>query len=236
MTSPFLLYHKIDHPSPDAKVRGAFTPSRVFERQLKFLLRKGTSFLSASDMVRHYLLNGSLPSRTVAVTFDDGWKDNYTNAFPLLKRYGIPATIFIVPEMLGKTSARVTAEGEGPREHMSVDDVREMSGAGIEFGSHSMSHALLHQVSEDEARREIFGSKAAIEEVLQKECSVFAYPAGFFTVPVRQMVIEAGYIAGFSTVYGPEENTDLFALNRTEVLRKDRLPFAFSHKVAPLVR
>lgn len=231
MKSPFLLYHKIDKPSPDAKVRGAFTYPAKFERQLAFLAKRGVQFRTASEMVEHFHSTGGFPPRSVAITFDDGWKDNYTNAFPILKKYGATATIFIVPSVLGTITDQITAEGEAPREHMTIDDVREMAAAGIEFGSHTMHHKLLPEVPVDVAESEIRDSKKVIEEMLGRECRVFAYPAGFFTDAAAACVRDAGYLAGFSTCYGTEDGSDLFRQNRTEILKRDARPFAFGRKV-----
>jgi peptidoglycan/xylan/chitin deacetylase (PgdA/CDA1 family) len=229
--SPVLLYHKIDRPTADVKIRGAYTAPRRFERQLSYLMRKGFRFSTASGMVEHFLREGAFPKQTICLTFDDGWKDNYTNAFPILKKLGIPATIFLVPACIGESTTKVTAEGEGPREHMSADDIREMSAGGIEFGSHSMNHKLLNQTPEDEVAFEVSESKRVLEDLLQKECRVFAYPAGFHTDVARAAVKDAGYIGAFTTVYGEDDQPDAFALNRTEILRRHGYPFRFPKRI-----
>ncbi|HVF30766.1 MAG TPA: polysaccharide deacetylase family protein [Pyrinomonadaceae bacterium] len=231
MESPVLLYHKIDRPSADVKIRGAYTTPRRFQRQMSYLKRSGYHFVTASKLVERYVNEGKFPERTVCVTFDDGWKDNYLNAYPILKELRIPATIFIVAGCVGKTSAQVTAEGEGPREHMSADDLREMSKGGIEFGSHSMNHQLMDRIDESEIDHEVTGSKSLLEELLQTECPVFAYPAGFHTAYARDAVKRAGYLGGFTTVYGSNDSPDAFAINRTEILRRHGLPFRFPRRI-----
>ena len=133
---PVLLYHKIDYPTADVRIKGAFTSPRVFERQLAYLHRSGFEFLTASELLTRLLNQGLFPPKTVAITFDDGWKDNYVNAFPILRKYGVPATIFIVPSLVGETSDQVTADGEGPREHASADDIRD--GIGRKLGAVSV--------------------------------------------------------------------------------------------------
>ena len=231
MESPVLLYHKIDRPTPDVKIRGAFTTPRRFEKQLSYLKRYGYRFLTASAMVDHYLNEGEFSERTICLTFDDGWKDNYVNAFPILKKLGIPATIFLVPTCIGENSTKVTAEGEGPREHMSADDIREMAEAGIEFGSHSMNHKLMDRIGEDEIESEVNDSKYFLENMLQRECRVFAYPAGFHTEFARDAVKRAGYVGGFTTVYGSDDEPDVFAINRSEILRRHGYPFRFPRRI-----
>lgn len=231
MNSPVLLYHKIDRPTPDVKIRGAFTSPRRFERQMSYLVRSGYRFLSASSMADQYLELGRFPDRSVCITFDDGWKDNYTHAFPILKKFEIPATVFVVPACVGATTAMVTADGEGSREHMSAEDIREMSASGIEFGSHSMSHRLFDRIDAGEVESEVSESKNYLEDLLQRDCRVFAYPAGFFTEFSQSAVKRAGYIAAFSTVYGRDDNSDVFALNRSEILHRHGYPFRFARRI-----
>jgi peptidoglycan/xylan/chitin deacetylase (PgdA/CDA1 family) len=232
---PVIQYHKIDVPQPGALVRGGYTPPARFERQLRYMKRRGFIFFTASELVDHYRAHGSFPARGVAITFDDGWRDNYTNAFPALRRLGVRATVFLVPSLLGQVSTLAQAEGETPRAHLTREQVLEMSEGGIEFGSHSLRHRLLHQIPPGEVRVEIEESKRGIENLLQKPCRVFAYPAGFFTDEARRLAREAGYAAAFTTTYGPAEPLDLYALNRTEILRRDRFTFQFARKVNPLV-
>lgn len=235
ITSPVIFYHKIDRPPSDAKIRGAFTSPKRFENQLVYLKTLGVNFLTASELIGHYRQDGAFPRRSIAVTFDDGWKDNYTGAFPILKKLGIRATIFIVPACVGRTTDDVTAEGEAPREHLSEENIREMCEFGIEFGSHSMDHRLFNQISETEIEYQAVESKNYIENLLQKDCGVFAYPAGFFTDAAKTILKNAGYSSAFSTVYGPTDQVDLFALNRAEILRRDRFPFRFERKIRSLI-
>ena len=106
-----------------------------------------------------------------------------------------------------------------------------MSAEGIEFGSHTLNHKLLHEISETEVREEVFESKRQLEELLQKPCKVLAYPAGFFSETAKAACREAGHTAAFTTHYGPSDPLDLYALNRTEILRRDRFLFQFARKV-----
>lgn len=236
MLVPVLLYHKRDRPPKDARVRGGYTPLRRFEKQMAYLKKQGFSFYTASKLIEHYREHGHFPPSALTLTFDDGWKDNYTNAFPVLKRLGIPATIFIIPSCIGTVSDKAQAEGESGRAHLSREEILLMAEHGIEFGSHSLNHRLLHEIPTAEARFEIEESKRQIEALLQKPCKVFAYPAGFFTEEARRIVEEAGHIAAFSTRYGPESHPDIYALNRIEILRRDRFLFQLAAKVKPLRR
>ncbi len=236
MKVPALLYHKIDLPTADVKIRGAFTAPQKFERQIAYLKKKGFEFYTASELIKFYRANGEFPKKAIAVTFDDGWKDNYRYAFPVLKKYGAKATIFLVTSCVGQNIDKVTADGEGPREHLSEKDILEMSEGGIEFNSHSVSHSLFHQISEAEIKFEVNESKKIIENLTQKECSVFAYPAGFFTDFAKEAIEKAGYEAAFSTVYGDEDNFDIYSLNRVEILRRDSFPFRYGKKIRSIYK
>lgn len=235
MKVPVLAYHKIDFPSKDALVRGGFTPPKRFRKQMLYLKKQGFEFYTASELISFYRNNGRFPDNAITLTFDDGWKDNYTNAFPVLQELGIKATIFLVPSCIGKISDKVMANGEMPREHLSIKDILEMSRNGIEFGSHTVNHKHLDKIPLEEIKYEVEESKRQIENLLQKPCQTFAYPAGFFNECAARAVENAGYLAGFTTVYGSNEKLNLFTLNRTEILRRYRFLFQFGKTVNPLL-
>lgn len=106
-----------------------------------------------------------------------------------------------------------------------------MSRHGFEIGSHTMNHHLLPELSLDEIKFEVHEAKRQIEDLVQQTCKSFAYPAGFFTTDAQRIIEDAGHIAAFSTVYGPTDGYDLYALNRCEILRRDRLLFQFAAKI-----
>lgn len=234
MQIPVIAYHKIDRPTEDVKIRGAYTSPKNFARQMTYLKKRNFVFYTASELIDFYRRNGEFPPNGITVTFDDGWKDNYTNAFPIMRDLQIKATIFLVPSCIGKTITTVVADGELAREHLSIVDIREMSEYGIEFGSHTLNHKLLNKVSDEEVEFEVVESKKEIENLLQKPCRTFAYPAGFFTDTAQETVERAGYIAAFSTVYGADDYVNLYALNRTEILRRNRFLFQFARRIKPL--
>ncbi len=231
---PVIQYHMIDLPSRESRVRGGFTPPGRFARQMHYLKKQGFVFYTAGELIDHYRGHGEFPANGLTVTFDDGCRDNYTNAFPVLRELGIKATIFLVPSVIGEVSAKSLARGETPRAHLSREEILEMAQHGIEFGSHTTNHRLLHELKPEEVKFEVGDAKKQIEELLQKECKTLAYPAGFFNAGVEKIVAEAGYTCAFSTVYGPREPIDLYALNRVEVLRRDRFLWQFARKIRTL--
>jgi peptidoglycan/xylan/chitin deacetylase (PgdA/CDA1 family) len=201
---------------------------------MAFLKQREFVFFTTSGLIEYFLEHDNFPENGIAVTLDDGWEDNYRNAFPVLQDLGLVATIYIVPSCLGERSTKAVAEGEKGREHLSRKQVLEMSQAGIEFGSHSLNHRALHQLPYKEIVLEVEEAKRQIEELTEKECKTFAYPAGYYNKLAQQVVADAGHIAAFSTTYGPVDTFDLYALNRIEILRRDRFRFQFARKVEPL--
>ena len=230
---PVILYHKIDKPGPGVLVRGGFTPPARFARQMSYLKKQGYVFYSASELIDYYREHGAFPDKGITITFDDGWKDNYLNAFPVLRDLGIKATIFLIPSCIGQVSTKAMARGETQRAHLSREEILEMALHGIEFGSHSVNHKLLHQLPPEEVKFEVHESKKLLEDLVEQSCRVFAYPAGFYSAAVEKILEEAGYVAAFTTTYGPKEPLDLYALNRIEILRRDRFLYQFRRKVRP---
>jgi len=231
MSGPFVLYHKIATPPRDARIRGGYTPPKRFAKQMALLKKQGFIFYTASELIEYVREHGSFPPDGLAITFDDGWKDNYENAFPVLRQLGIKATIFLIPSCIGQVSAKAMSQGEGGRAHLSLQNILEMSKHGIEFGSHTLNHRLLHQIPSDEVKFEVEESKRQIEALLCKPCKVFAYPGGHFNASASQLVKDAGYTAAFTTTYGAIQHLDFYALNRIEILRRDRFLFQFARKI-----
>jgi len=234
MNIPVIFYHKIDKPAADSLVRGGFTPPRRFAVQMAYLKKSGFVFYTASELIEHFKQHGVFPENGLAITLDDGWQDNYTNAFPVLRQLGIKATVFSIPSVIGEMSTKAAAKGEGPRAHLSRDQILEMADCGIEFGSHSLNHRYLPELTSGEVKLEVEEAKNQIEQLTQKPCLTFAYPAGYVSDEAKEIIRAAGHTAAFTTIYGPTDTIDLYALNRTEVLRRDRFLFQFARKVKPL--
>lgn len=217
-----LSYHGVSE-RPDTPYTVA---SADFDRQMAYLAEHCT-LLSVDEMVRRLDASQGLPPRSVAVTFDDGYQDAYTHAYPILQRYGIPATVFLPVAFVGGGSSQAAAERLGRADFLTWDQVREMSRGGVTFGSHSLSHPQLTDLSSGPLREELMSSKTEIEAQLGRPVTGLAYPYGTvraFNPAVMRAAAEARYawaVTGISGLNGP--CTDRFALRRTKIERYDSL-------------
>jgi len=200
---PVIMYHNIDERSAVSRLS---VSSESFGRQMNFLKSHRYNVVKLEDLAG-MLKKNKLPSRTIAVTFDDGYENNYTNAYPVLKKLGLQATIFIIPAMVGTDG------------YLTWSQIAEMSESGfIEIGSHAMAHPWLPTQPKENLDPEIRGSKLAIESRLNKEVNAFSYPLGGFNKDVREKVIEAGYKIAVATNPGKKyPKHDLFAMKRLRI-------------------
>ena len=199
-----LMYHMIAPPRRGARFNGMRVSPEAFEWQLKWLRNNGFEFLSISQ-----LIGDAVPERSVAITFDDGFEDNFTAGFPLLKKYRAKATLYLVAnrhdgtDWSGKKKAHHQG-GELLREpKLSDDQVKEMVASGrVELGAHTLTHANLAALSREEKRREIVGSKEALEASFGVPVTSFAYPFGIWSAADRELVRDAGFLTAVTTDRG----------------------------------
>lgn len=219
MKALIICYHCIND-RPYSRLR----PTTVadFENQMRYL-SKTYNPVSLERIARDLpKQNGaSLPSRAIAVTFDDGYRDNYEHAYPILKKYDIPATIFLTASFVGTGEIPAWDKGYYTDEKslmLSWEQVREMSNGGISFGAHTLTHPLLTRIPRKQAEEEICLSKVIIEQHLGRPVATFAYPSGDYDSYTKKITREAGYSAAVSTL--PGYNTahdDLHALKRNVI-------------------
>ncbi|MCP3867246.1 MAG: polysaccharide deacetylase family protein [Gammaproteobacteria bacterium] len=166
-----LMYHSVG----PGEATGMNIPTGRFEQQLIQLQKSGFTALTLSE-----LGSDMATEKPVALTFDDGFRNNYTQAFPLLRKYGMKATVFLSPDIEG-------IEKLGPEE------IREMADSGlIEFGGHTMTHINLTTVDDETAKREIESSVESVAKLTGKPCRTFAYPFGRYQPKHVTMLKQAG--------------------------------------------
>ncbi len=205
---PVMTYHHVSDVASGGSLNNV-TP-RAFAWQMKFLKKHRYNVISFDDLVDGLKKGHVFARDTVVIHFDDGYEDNYTNAFPWLKKYHFPAMEFLVSDKVGTPG------------FLTWDQVREMDAQGFKAGAHTRHHVYLPDVSPDVVRDEIFGSKKIIEEHLGHRIDYFCYPSGGFTEQVQGVVQEAGFKAAVTTNRGQDRlNRDLFAFKRIRMKNKD---------------
>lgn len=215
---PIVMYHSVNPQAwPENKLS---ITVKTFERQMRFLKDNKYNVLSLEalgDLIKN---KKKLPPKTLSITFDDGYRDNYIYAFPVLKKYNLPAAIFIIVNEVGRR--------QGDR--LSWAEVKEMLDSGlVSFGSHALDpEPLVNLKSEEEIKRQIWESKKILEEKLGKEIVLFSYPEGRFNAKIKKLVITAGYKTAVSTNPGRSSSPDdIFALKRIRISENASSMFVF---------
>lgn len=211
---PVLMYHSIDNNDDETKL--SVSPES-FERQMKFLHDHKYNVVGPEKVAAYLEKREPIPPRTVAITFDDGFYNNYKYAYPVLKRYGLPATIFMITDNIGK---------EG---FLGWDQLKEMSDSGlITIGSHTMSHCWLPDADDKKLPEELKGSRRVLEDGLGKKVVSLCYPLGAHDKRVEDAAREAGYTVSFATNPGLREPSDnALAVKRVRISRTSDNLFVF---------
>jgi len=225
---PILMYHSIsdvDQPSRHPYYRTS-TTVQIFEQQVRFLHQNRYRTVSVREAFRRVQTPASI-EKVVAITFDDGYRDFYTNAFPILTRYGYSATVFLPTAYIDACSRRFN-----DLDCLTWGEVRELRKAGVAFGSHTVTHPQLHDVSPAQLREEIAVSKQQIEQNLGEPAETFSYPYAFpeadrgFVRGLQEVLEESGYGEGVSTIVGRVSKSDnRFSMKRLPVNTHDDLRF-----------
>jgi peptidoglycan/xylan/chitin deacetylase (PgdA/CDA1 family) len=220
---PILMYHSISDCSErgvSAYYRTATSPAR-FREQLQMMKDKGWRGVTLKEAVQALSMEGEetrRPEKLVALTFDDGYRDFYTTAAPILKEFNFRATMYLATDYVE------SGEKFKGKECLNWNEVEELFLQGFEFGSHTRTHPKLVEISSEQLSTEVALSKSAIEERLGVRISSFAYPYAYpradveFTERLCQLLRASGYTNCVTTEIGREkEGTDMFRLKRIPV-------------------
>jgi peptidoglycan/xylan/chitin deacetylase (PgdA/CDA1 family) len=211
---PILAYHLIDD-APPSLFRGRFAREMTvsitsFDRQMTALRAKGYHTVTPYQVYRAISGLAPLPPRSVVLTFDDGYRDNFTNVFPVLRRHGYTATFFVITGAVG-------CKG-----YMSWPELREMSTAGMLIESHTVTHPVLTRIPLLAVERELVQSRQALRHNLGVDSRVLCYPYGKYNPSVIDAARAAGYLMAFTTRAGlTMEPQAIFALPRVPVRHRE---------------
>ena len=208
---PILMYHHLEELSgeqaSDPDYQQLFVAPQAFREQVAYLRDNGYNTITFAELMGAFNGEVSLPANPVIITFDDGWDDIYTVAYPILKQHGQRATFFIPSNWVENLPGVV-----------SWAQIEEMSAGGMEIGSHSVTHPYLTTADPDWRKYEIEGSKATLEEHIKKSVTALAYPYGLYDDTVIADVKAAGYLTACTIDPGATATPDnLLTLPRTWV-------------------
>lgn len=200
-TSPILLYHYVQK-GPNS----LYVSLLNFEEQMAYLSAKGFQTISLNDLFEK-------PSaKKFVITFDDGYKDVFENAYPILKRLGFKATVFVIVNEVGKQG------------YLDWEEIKILEKEGWSFGSHTLTHRNLLSLKKEGAEKEILESKEELEVKLKNPVNFFCYPVGKYSQEIIEMVSEAGYKGAVTTLSGLDNTiSEIYQLKRIRVSGFDTL-------------
>lgn len=207
---PILMYHYLSTPPADADAyrTDLSVPPDLFAAHLNRLQAEGYTTISLYDLLMHLTQGAPLPPKPVVITFDDGYRDNYANAFPLLKQRGMQATFFVITDFMD----------ENRPEYLTWEMARKMLAAGMSIESHSRNHASLEGKDTDYLVWQALGSLETIQYELGVRPRFISYPAGDYDQHTIDVFKSANYWAGVTTEQGAtQSSTDPFELQRIRV-------------------
>lgn len=205
---PFLMYHHILKNN-----HSGGTPSSIFESQfdsqMKYLADNNFNSLAISDLLK---LNGNrrdlYPQKLVVITFDDGYENNYSYAFPILKRYQLMATFFVIVDRI-----------DSP-DYLTWKQIKEMFKAGMDIQSHTFNHQPLESLSRLSIKHELQASKIILEKKLRKAVNFLSYPHGSYNEDIIEVAKDVGYLACCTSKAGFfETRGDPFQMSRIDIRR-----------------
>jgi len=176
---PILMYHHIGD-----KKNWLYVRPEIFRQQMDYLVEKGYTTVTLGEVVAALNSSASLPAKPIVLTFDDGYRDFFTNAFPILRERNLKATVFVITQLV---------DGE---DYLTWEQLREIKGSGlITIGDHTLSHKDLAALPEEEIRSQILDAKNILENNLGLKIEVFAYPYGDSNNKVTKVLQEGGFLA-----------------------------------------
>lgn len=224
-----LMYHRIN----DYRKNEMSVPVQQFRKQLTYLKKMGFQNMRM-DELELMEPDTKLKSPKVILSFDDGYEDNFTDAFPILKEFGYSAIFYLPYNFIGKDDMYPRDKKESNLiQHNRIMDwtqIKSIHNAGMEIGSHTLSHQNLTKMNATKAKKEIFESKNRLEQKLGLKVTSFCYPGGYFNEKHVYWTEKAGYLSACTTANGCYQNGSKYKIPRIAVLASDTF-FIFKQKL-----
>ena len=209
---------------------GLAVPVESFYDQMKYLKVKNFNVIGLSELITFMTSGLPMPDKSIAITFDDGFKNIQTNALPILKEFGFTATLFVNLYFL---------ERKIPKEFywsdwltLNWEEIKQLHESDITVGSHALTHRKLTKVSDGDLQNEIFGSKEIIEQNIGEKIFAFSYPHGAFNNKIKNILKLNNFRCSCSSIHGANNaHADPYTLRRTEITAFDNTITKFEKKI-----
>lgn len=200
---PVLMYHSIGESNGNPIIM----PETQFDEEMRYIKEQGYTTLTLKELYDYFENDIPVPDKSVVITLDDGYANNYTLAYPVLKKYGLKAVIFVITSTIDKNPNCLTSF-----------QIKELDNAGIEIESHTATHRDLDKLSYEEQFEELSESKMILEKILGRSVNYVAYPTGKYNSDTVKAVAAAGYKMAFTTDGRWSDKTDgIFTLDRVYI-------------------
>ncbi|WP_298838121.1 polysaccharide deacetylase family protein [Clostridium sp.] len=197
---PILMYHSISYEKGNI----LRLPKVKFTSQMKYLKDNNYTTITLDELYSYMKTGGNLPSKPIVITFDDGYKDNYTNAYPILKEFNQKATVFVITNTIDYDQNYLTSK-----------EIKLMDSNNVRIESHTSSHEHLDKISYIDSLNTMKNSKMKLEKILNRQIDYIAYPYGGYTLNTIKAAKQAGYKLAFSTEFGLIDKTNnIYSLGR----------------------
>lgn len=203
-----LMYHHIDYKAKRWSVR-----PEILDAQIKYLLDQGYQFIRLSDAFKTFTTTSSTRpyNKTLVLTFDDGYRDFYLNAYPVLKKYNVPAGLYVINQDIGRLG------------NVTWEMIKQLDKEGlVEIGVHTVNHKPLGKLKPDSAYYQMNKSKELLEKTLNHSVDTIVYPFGSFNSNVKKQAKQIGFIGAASVYFGDRPSSqDLYAWRRVMITNSD---------------
>jgi peptidoglycan/xylan/chitin deacetylase (PgdA/CDA1 family) len=216
---PVLMYHAFSASGEEDRY---IVSKRSFARQMRLLKALRYRAITFEELARTLRESRLPPLRSVVITIDDGYADNLDVAYPILRRHGLNATLFLISDRLGRQNDWSSGPPMLGRPLLSEEQIARMDGGSIEFGAHTRTHPSLPDVPDDQVREEIDGSRAELEQLFGTPVNTFAYPFGRRDDRAVAAVKQSGLIgAAITRPRLARPNDDPAQIPRIEIMGSD---------------
>ncbi|MGN1299235.1 MAG: polysaccharide deacetylase family protein [Candidatus Scatovivens sp.] len=209
---PIIIYHAFSTPEPPGDKYKLFSTQERFEDNITALINNGYTFITLEDLYQYYVGNIALPEKVCIITMDDGWLGCYTEAFPILQKYNVPTTIFIVSNLVG-------TEG-----YFSWEQAKQMYDSGlVKLHIHGKAHIDYSSVSKEKLLSDYITAHKELEEKMGEEIQkIMAYPSGKCSSNTKKWLKEAGFEIQVLTKYGTVNSSKTLDLTNLGRIRGER--------------